>query len=380
MSVTPFSKRLDDLHERAAARARLTDFGAADYRLGMSVLLDALDEGPALSPQADAAAEATILGALAGRLHAQAGWKAHPEFANRAVQGPLIVIGLPRTGTTALHQLLSLDSQFQGLQRWLAPNPMPRPPREAWEGHPLRRAVAEEVRRRRDLAPEIAAAHALTADDTDECLAVMAQRFVCNLFPSVLDIPAYDAWFRAKDETPVFEWHRDVLKLIALGDDRRWLLKNPSHLFGAEALLAVFPDACVVQTHRHPAQALSSLFSLLGGIRELINGGAIDRDRMEAREIDFWAEAAERGMVVQNRRPERFVNIQQDEIRRDPLGVARTIYARFGIPLSADAEARMRGWAEANPPEGKSSHRYALSREAAAIAERFAPYIERYGL
>jgi hypothetical protein len=373
----PFSARFDALHERAAASTGLRDFGEGSYRLGLRVLLDSLDERPPLSPRADAAAEAPIIAALTGRLHTQAGWNAHPAFADQPLLAPLIVIGLPRTGTTALHQLLSLDPQFQGLQRWLAFTPAPRPPRDAWDGDPRRQAVIDDIRRRHDAAPEVMAAHALAADDTDECLAVMAQSFVCNAFPEVMDIPAYDGWFRAKDETPAFRRHGDVLRLIGLGDERRWLLKNPSHLFGAEALLAAFPDACVVQTHRHPTKAMSSMFSLLGGIRELNEGGPIDRARMEAREIDFWAEATERAMAAQDRHPDRFVNIQQDDIRNDPLGVVDRIYTHFAIPLSAEAEANMRRWAAENPPEATSSHRYALKD---SIAERFAPYIDRYGL
>jgi hypothetical protein len=85
-------------------------------------------------------------------------------------------------------------------------------------------------------------------------------------------------------------------------------------------------------------------------------------------------------MAAQDRHPDRFVNIRQDKIRRDPLGVVESIYGRFGFTLSAEAEARMRRWAEHNPPEAQSSHRYALSRETAAIAERFGPYIDRYDL
>jgi hypothetical protein len=373
----PFSTRFDALHETAIARTGLTDFGEDSYRLGLRVLLDALDEGPALSPQADAAAEAPILAALAGRLHTQAGWNAHPAYAAQPFDKPLVVMGLPRTGTTALHQLLSLDPQFQGLQRWLAYTPAPRPPQGAWDGDPRRQAIIDDIRRRHAAAPDVMAAHSLAADDTDECLVVMAQSFVCNFFPEVMDIPAYDAWFRAKDETPVFRRHGDVLRLIGLGDDRRWLLKNPSHLFGAQALLNAFPDACVVQTHRHPTKAMSSMFSLLGGIRELNEGGAIDRARMEAREIDFWAEATQRAMAAQDRHPGRFVDILQDEIRNDPLGVIEKIYTHFAIPLSAEAEANMRRWAVDNPPEATSSHRYAIKD---SIAERFAPYIDRYGL
>lgn len=98
-----------------------------------------------MGPAAEASATGTITGALAGRLVTQAGWNAHPAYATERIERPLIVIGLPRTGTTALHQLLSMDPQFQGFERWLTANPMVRPPRETWDAHPVYRASVERI-------------------------------------------------------------------------------------------------------------------------------------------------------------------------------------------------------------------------------------------
>ncbi|MBV9511715.1 MAG: sulfotransferase [Caulobacteraceae bacterium] len=380
MTGSDFAARFDALHEQAAAAAGFDDFGPTDYYRGLRVLLDALDEGPRLGLVAEASAMGTIVSALVGRLWSQAGWNAHPEFAAQPIERPLIIIGLPRTGTTALHQLLSLDPQFQGLERWLTGTPMPRPPRAAWATHPVYQAAVQRIEAFRAVAPHVAAAHWAEADDVDECLVDMAQSFVCNWFPSNLDVPAYDAWFRAQDETGSFLRHRQVLQLVGLGDERRWLLKNPSHVFGAEALLNAFPDACVVQTHRHPAQALSSLMSLLGDIRDLQVGAPIDRERVMARELSFWAQAADRGMAAQARHPERFVNVRHDQIRRDPLAVVQAIYQHFGLELSPEAERRMRRWSRQNKPKPAGRVSVATARDGGVVAEAFSAYIDRYDL
>lgn len=375
-----FASRFDALHDAAARAVGQDDFGGTDYHEGMRALLDALDEGAALSEAAAHSASGLIVGALAGRLATQAGWNANPEARGRSIPAPLVVIGVPRTGTTALHQLLSLDPQFQGFEHWLTVTPMVRPPRETWDAHPAFQASAKRLAQFRALAPTIMAAHGLEADQVDECLTPMAQSFVSNWFPSQLDVPDYDAWFRVHDERPSFARYADVLGLVGLGEQRRWLLKNPSHLFGIDALLAVFPDACVIQTHRNPVRSIASLTSLLGGLRELLAGGPVDRARIQAREVDFWAEATRRGMAAQDRRPERFANVMQDDIRRDPLGVVERIYDRFSLTLSPAAEANMRAWAAANPPEAESAHHYTAVANADEIAAAFAPYIERYGL
>lgn len=377
--MTRWRDRFDALHEGAIAATGHEDFGDGAYRDGMRVLLDALDDNPPTGPAAEAAATGIVTGALAGRLVTQAGWTAHPRYAAERIERPLVVIGLPRTGTTALHQLLSMDPAFQGFERWLTANPMVRPPRETWETYPAYRASVERIAAMRRAAPEVMAAHSTEADEVDECLMPMAQSFLCNWFASNLDVPAYDAWFRAADETPSFLRYREVLKLVGLGDRRRWLLKNPSHVFGIDALLAAFPDACIVQTHRDPAASIASLMSLLGGIRDLMAGAPVDRRRLLAREAGFWAEGARRSMAAADREPDRFVHVRQEDIRRDPMGVVERIYGHFGLPMSADAEVRFRAWAAANPPDARSTHRY-RPVEADAVDPLFADYIARFDL
>jgi hypothetical protein len=380
MARPTFAGQFDALHEAASRSAGHDDFGDRNYETGLRVLLDALDSGPPLGEEGYETARQMVVEALVGRLVTQSGWNAWPEVLKSRIERPLVVIGVPRTGTTALHNLLSLDPQFQGLERWLACAPMPRPPRETWEAEPTYQAAVRRIEAFRQAQPQSAAAHSAEAWEVDECILPMAHSFCCNWFGSKLDVPDYDAWFRREDHGHALARHADVLKLIGKDDARPWLLKNPTHLLSIEALLSVFPDACVVQTHRHPAASIASLSHMLGGIRDQVAGRSTDRGRLQAREIALWSEATRRGMAAQDRHPDRFFNVWQRDIRADPLATVAGIYEHFGLELSAEAQARMQDWAQANPPDARFGHDYPPAQDPAAIRDAFAPYIARYGL
>lgn len=378
--ATTWQSRFDELHARASQQTGRSDFGDTGYHEGLRVLLSALDDEQVAGGKA-AVAEGVIVATLAARLHTQAQWQAHPEYRQREIPAPVIVIGVPRTGTTALHNLLDQDPQFQGLERWLCDAPLVRPPRDTWESHPQYQAAVAATEQLFKIAPKAMLAHGVQPYEVDECLIPMTQSFCTNSFPSQLDLPLYDKWLLGADETPSYSRFKDVLRLVGLNDNRRWLLKNPSHVFGIDALLAVFPDACVVQTHRHPLASLASLVSLLDSFMAPLTGEHVDRERRLAREAAFWAEGVRRTMAAQDRHPDRFVNVLQADIGRDPLGVVRTIYGKFGLTLSAEAEAAMNAWAKAQAEQrAKEGHRYEGIERDSPLMEAYKPYIERYGL
>lgn len=374
-----WQSRFDELHRQAAARTGCSDFGDDSYHGGLRVLLESLDEEGVSGGKA-AMIEGVIVATLVSRLQTEAQWKAHPEYKSREIPAPVVVIGVPRTGTTALHNLLSQDPQFQGIERWICDAPLVRPSRDAWRDHPQYQASAALYDQFLAVAPEAMVAHGVKPDDVDECLLPMSQSFCSNTFPSQLDLPLYDRWLMQADETPSYRRYKDVLRLVGLHDDRRWLLKNPSHVFGIDALLAVFPDACVVQTHRHPAASLASLVSLLGSFMAGLTGEPLDRERRLQREAAFWAEGVRRTMAAQDRHPDRFVNVLQGEIRRDPLGVVQSIYRKFGIELSPEAKGTMETWASANTENAAQAHAYERIAKDSPLVAPFAAYIERYGL
>lgn len=377
--TTTWQSRFDALHRRASEQTGLTAFGGTDYHEGLRILLESLDDEAVVGGKA-MVAESVIVAALVARLQTEAHWQAHPEYRTRDISAPLIVIGVPRTGTTALHNLLSQDPQFQGIERWVCDGPMVRPDRATWADHPQYQASVALVAQLMEISPVAMVAHGIQPDDVDECLVPMSQSFCTNNFPSQLDLALYDRWLMTADETASYRRYKDVLRLVGLKDDRRWLLKNPSHVFGIDALLAVFPDACVVQTHRHPAASLASLVSLLDSFMAGLTGEPIDRERRLRREAAFWAEGVRRTMAAQDRHPERFVNILQRDIRTDPLGVVRTIYDTFGLTLGAEAEARMQAWAVRSNEGGGEGHSYEKIAHDSPLVAGFTDYIQRYGL
>lgn len=380
-----FATAADQLHEAASAATGLDDFGSKDYLEGLRVMLASFDENPDRPEPARENCWGTLLGSLVGRLYAQKGWRERPECLKNSVKAPLVITGIPRTGTTALHKLLSMDPQFQGLEMWLTSFPMARPPRDTWDANPLYQATVANLEAFYAALPHFRAIHNMVAGEVDECLEVLKQTFVSNRYGSSFRLPAYDTWWRAQDERPCYRYHANVLRLIGANEpDKPWLLKNPGHVWSLDALLELFPDACIVQTHRDPAKAIPSVCSTLEASRPLGEGTAPDPLELGKRESSLWSEAMRRTMAVRDRYPaSRFFDVDHREFHGDPMDIVRRIYDHFGLDLSPLAEQRMKERVEANPESSHGAHSYTLehfglTREG--LHERFHDYIRHFDL
>lgn len=373
------------LHAAASAATGLTDFGdSAEYLPGLQRLLAALDDnGPVFKPQGRAFAWNILVGVLISRLFSEQGWKARPECLQQPVTRPLIVIGIPRTGTTALHKLLSMDPQFQGMERWLTAFPMPRPERQDWAGNPWYQACAAGLEQFFAAAPHMRAAHDMRADDVDECLEILKQNFCSNFFGSSLRVPDYDRWWLQQSEASSYQRLRKVIQLIgANSPEKTWLLKNPGHVAQVGTLLEVFPDACVVQTHRSPVKALPSLCSVLREARGILEDG-VDAGAIGQREASYWGSAVEQAHHARARAPGQFIDVLQSDIQRQPMAVVERIYQHFGLTLGDEARARMLERISAAPEASHGEHRYSAEEfglQPDWIAQQFGPYIQRHAL
>jgi len=377
----------EPLHAAARAQSGLSDFGHTDYQAGMRVLLQSLDCRSSAGQLAKTGGPymfGMMVGALIARLYTEEGWRRHPAYRDVQIRRPLVIIGIPRTGTTALHKLLSVDPQFQGAERWLSGTPMPRPSREKWASMPEFQTCEAGLAAFFAAAPAMAAAHDMTAGSVDECLDILCQSFVSNMFASSFDVPEYRDWWYAQDEGPSYRRYADVLRLIGLNEpDKRWLLKNPGHIWGIEHLFEVFPDACVVQTHRDPAKSIPSLSSVLEMSHGICHGEHADPTRIGPVECDKWLRAAQRTSAFRDRHPDQFHDVRHVDFHRDPLGIVRGIYQRFDITLDSDTEARMQRWLDEQPAEQKGTHRYTAEHfglTEAGIREQYADYRARYGV
>ncbi|HEY2267282.1 MAG TPA: sulfotransferase [Streptosporangiaceae bacterium] len=354
-----------ELRELAAAATGLGDFGPDDFTDGLAVLLDSYRAEAGLTPRGERVARAMLRGALSARLISEAAWRAHPEHAQVPVTRPLFVTGLPRTGTTALHRLLVTDPAHQGLEMWLAEVPQPRPPRERWAADPVFAYIQAGCEKHHTAHPEFMGVHYMAADQVEECWQLLRQSMRSISWECLAHLPSYSAWLSTQDWTEPYRRHRRNLQLIGLPDARkRWVLKNPSHLFALDALLAAYPDALVIQTHRDPVTAIASVASLTAqataGWSEVFTGDVIGRDQLE-----LWASGLERFSVARARHDQdRFFDVRYEDLVADPVGVAEAVYARFGLPFTGAAAGAMQALATervTGSPGTAPAHRYALA-------------------
>jgi hypothetical protein len=365
-----------EIQDAARALTGLDDFGPPDYLDGLRVLLDSYAHEAALTERGTRVARAMLRGALVARLVAQAAFL--PD--DVPVTRPIFVTGLPRTGTTALHRLLTADPAHQGLELWLTEVPQPRPPRSTWAENPIYAAIEEGCRRHRTSHPEFMGVHYVSADQVEECWQLLRQSMMSVSFECLAHLPGYSAWLWEQDWTPAYQRHRRNLQLIGRPDaGRRWVLKNPSHLFALDALLRVYPDALVIQTHRAPATAIASVCSLnaqaSAGWSTVYQGRQLGRDQ-----LDLWARGVDRFLAARSRHdPASFLDVHYASLVADPLAVVETVYERLGTPLSPEARSAMVAMHQASlSGERRPAHRYdladfGLTRDQ--VDERFAGYL-----
>jgi hypothetical protein len=367
---------IDDLHRSATRRTGLTDFGPDDYTDGLAVLLESCARDAGLTPLGSKAQRAVLRGALTARLSSEAAWQANPEYADVPIEAPIFITGLPRTGTTALHRLLTADPATQGVQMWLAEVPQPRPPRDSWADNPVFQYIQAGYSRHHVEHPEFMGVHYIAADQVEECWQLLRQSMRSISFECLAHLPGYSAWLRDQDWTAPYRRHRRNLQMIGLHEaGKRWVLKNPSHLFALDALLDVYPDALVIQTHRAPRTAIASVCSLAAqasaGWSSVFTGPVLGHDQLE-----LWASGLERFTAGRTSRGQaRFHDVWYRDLVADPLGTVEAIYAHFGLELSGPAADAIRALAAQAPAGGGGAHSYTLEEfglTGEEVDERFA--------
>jgi hypothetical protein len=348
----------------------------------MRVLLEAYDHEAHLTPFGRLMAEQQIVGILANRLRVQQAWAREPDVLAHEIRQPIFILGLPRTGTTALHHLLGQDPGIQALEYWLAAAPQPRPPRDEWANDPRFKRAERDLKTMYYLDPSLKAIHLMTADGPEECRHLLSQTFTDDTFDCNATIPSYSEWYEACDMRPTYVQHRNLLKLIGSPQpERRWVLKYPVHMRNLRTLFEIYPDACIVQTHRDPTKVVPSLCSLVAGWRGIYEYRP-DRRAIAESQIDIWARGMEHAMEVRRERDSaQFFDLDFREIRSDPVAAVRRIYGHFGLDLGDEAETRLRGYRAENPPGKHGEHRYAIADFGLTdqnILDRYAAYIDHF--
>lgn len=344
----------DRLLSEASESAGLDDFGPGDFREGLGVLLDSLAADAGLDPSTDDAVVGVLRYRLVNRLLVEQWYRDHPETEDVAIDGPIHVVGLPRTGTTALGSMLSLDPQFRCLRMWEQRAPVP-PPRLADEStDPRRLAYVAEIDA---LSAEERAKHLYEVDATVEDSDLLGMAFHGQQY--TLPVYGYHRWWRAADSTETFAYHRRVAKL--LGSTRPpalWLFKAPHHKFHLDAVVSAYPDAKFVFTHRDPLRSVPSYASFVASIFPRPQG-AFDLEA-HGREVEnhlregMVAAIDARGRIGEDR----FVDVHHRDLIADPMGTVASVYEFLGLDLTPEVEREIDTWQTANRSGAHGTHRY----------------------
>ena len=372
----------EELIAIAQRRTGLTDFGEWQFAAPLRVLLQACEHEAVLGAFGRFALRWDALRFLENLLRLQAA-----ETASSAppplIDRPIFVTGLPRSGTTFLHNLLIEDRANAVPRCWQTIDPAIVGD-AAGEARSIRR-VDRQLRMFRCLAPDFGAMHPITATAPQECSEITAHVFASLRFDTTHHVPSYRAWLDNAGHREAYRFHRRFLQhLAARGEARqRWVLKCPDHVFALDAIREVYPDARFVFVHRDPMRVLASVARLTEVLRQPFTRH-LDRATVGRQVCDRWADGAERVVAACKTLPEdRVLHIRYHELTGDPVGTVARLYATFGLPFEAACEQRIKAYVAANPNGGygQLSHRiedYGI--DASRERHRFADYVEAFGV
>ncbi|MEC4988344.1 MAG: sulfotransferase [Oscillatoria sp. PMC 1068.18] len=374
----------DSLLEAAQRQTGLADWGDESFRLRLRKLLESLDREANLNLVGRYFLRQYCLKLLVNRLQMQADFKRYPEILSVPIQKPLFIVGLFRSGTTFLHNLLGCDRASRWLHLGEALNPSPPPIEATWKDDPRLVEEGKWIEFENSLAPKFATAHYINVDRPAECSRLFEHDFVAHLFDFRANVNSYSEWLQNQDLVDSYQDYRQQLQYLSWhwrGD--RWLMKAPAHIFALDALLAVFPDACIVQTHRDPLKVIPSVCSLSAIARSRFS------DRVEPQEIGkHWLNLLTKGVedamqVRETADAARFYDVDYLNFVRDPIATVTQIYEYFGYELTPETTARMKDWIEQNPQHKRGVHKYSLDQfglDPQQVKEKFAQYRDRYHL
>jgi hypothetical protein len=373
------------LIERARAETSLTDFGEDSFREGLDILVASLAKEARLSEQGAVALDAQLVAFLSQRLQIEHWYAEHPEIDDQEIVAPLIGLGLPRTGSTALQCLLGEDPSFRTIRSWEASYPLP-PPEKATEHTDPRIAIAEaNLQRRNARFPKMKAMLPGNAQSPTECFTFMAYDFKSQILMAYAQVPTYNEWLIHKaDFLSTYRYVKRVLKLLQWRcPPNRWRLNNRSHMLGIEALDQVFPDARYWMSHRDVASVIPSGADLYLELMQSFSDD-IDRPFLGRTHIEFWDEALHRLIAFREAgNDHRFFDLHFAPFQRDPIAVVADLYAWLGEDLTDEARARMVGWRTERPRDKHGLHEYQPSDfglSAEGLREHFRFYTDRFGV
>jgi hypothetical protein len=378
--------QIKDLLEVAHRQAGLNDFGDPSFLEPLRRLIESIGAEARLNPVGRLATRHDLIRLLVNRLQMEEDRKRNPGIAEEKIRRPIIITGLPRTGTTLLHSLLALDPASRVPLTWEIMYPSP-PPETATYHTESRIALAErQISWFYRLVKGFNRIHPIGARLPEECLVIFSHSFLSYQFETTHRLPSYLDWLKVQDLRPAYEVHRRFLQHLqwrCLGE--RWILKAPAHMFDFEAMFWAYPDACVVMTHRDPIEVTASNASLTATLRAAFSD-EVDPFEVGPECSQRWAEAIGKALHSRDRGcapGDRFMDVYYVDLLEDPVSVVRKFYTHFDLPFPEELKQRIQEFLHQNPKDRYGKHRYSLEEFGLNLEEetrRYSAYRERFRL
>lgn len=384
-SRIPVSLTEDAVLGEAMRRTGLADFGPDDFRERLRVQLQSLDEDPYLGPVGRVGAFADCVRFAANRLRLEDLLRRHPEILDVPIERPLIIVGLPRSGTTHLLNLISADRRLRSLPYWESLEPVPArgegPGRDGVDPRFVR--CRESYLRSCALLPYLRNMHDMPPEHIHEEIELQALDFSNYVWEWIAHVPRWRDYYFAHDQTPHYRYLKKALQALQwLRGPHRWILKSPQHLEQLGPLVDTFPDATIAFTHRDPVSVIASTATMCAyGSR--LRCARVDPAMIAA----YWIERIERLLRAcvrdRDRVPAaRSIDVPFHEFMADDVGMVEHIYERAGLEMTPRARRALADFMAENPRGKFGRVVYDLQADfgvdPAALRERFDFYFERF--
>lgn len=365
----------------AERQTKLSDFGDHRFLEAMAFLLESVEREAKLNALGRFVFHQHAIQLLRNRLYLQQDSRIDSRIYRQKISKPVFITGLPRTGTTLLHNLLAQDEElFRAPLTWEVIYPSP----AQGKTRPRIERAERDLKWFDRLVPTFRSIHPVSAGLPQECVAIMSHCFLSQEFDTMFDVPEYELWLEKQDQRPVYAFHKQFLQHLRPGTtERRFVLKAPAHLNSLEAILAVYPDAQIVHSYRHPFQVLPSLANLTFILKSAFSD---DMDPLETGPsvLEYCLRNLQRFFASRDRlQTSCCTDVAYTDLLRDPISVIRQIYVSLGEILTSEAEFRMMKFLRENAQGKFGRHVYsaaAFGLKPPAIEEQFRFYIERFNM
>lgn len=370
----------------ASRSTGLQDYCDERCEESLKVLMDSLDSEAGLSLFGRIATRNNLLELLETRFRLLDYWQRTPAILEQKVHPQIFITGTPKSASTFLHRLLSHDRTNRIPLMWEVMLPLPPRPHVPPDADPRIRKAGRRLRWLRWAHPKLAMAHPVGPFIPQECGSIAGYTFTSNVFLDMFSIPSYETWLRIQQMDSVYEFHRMFLKHLQWQcPAERWILKSSDHVHALETLVATYPDARIVFLHRDPLKVLQAACSQMTLLRSVFSR-RLDLRRLGEYETRSLNDKVKKIMEFRDSHAhleDHFIDVSYPELATDPMGTVRAIYDRFGLPLSAENEARMRAFATSKQkmwrrPDAFSLADFSLGHEQESI--NFSRYCERFNI